>query len=175
MSSCQVIVAVFIHRLFAHLLERNYHEKMLKKILLWGSLVVAALAVALLFLVPQKTGTPVEQVSTGGILGINTHAKLGDILTDAVGKTLYIFRNDKKGVSTCTGDCAKNWPPFLVSNYDPKTLEQGLSKNLNIIKRADGSLQYTYGPHALYYYAGDTKPGDTLGNNKNDLWSVIAP
>ena len=40
-------------------------------------------------------------------------AKLGDILVDAKGMTLYAFTKDVADKSNCAGGCLKAWPPLL--------------------------------------------------------------
>lgn len=42
--------------------------------------------------------------------------KLGTILVDAKGRTLYLFVADSKNKSTCTGACAVAWPPLLTTS-----------------------------------------------------------
>jgi predicted lipoprotein with Yx(FWY)xxD motif len=42
-------------------------------------------------------------------------SKLGKILVDAQGRTLYLFEADKAGRSACDGACASAWPPYLSS------------------------------------------------------------
>src|ERR1700724_445601 len=41
--------------------------------------------------------------------------KLGQILVDGRGFSLYLFEADKTTTSTCSGDCAANWPPLLTT------------------------------------------------------------
>ena len=41
--------------------------------------------------------------------------KLGRILVDGAGRTLYLFRKDKGTKSECAGACAKGWPPLMTS------------------------------------------------------------
>src|SRR6185437_12433588 len=41
--------------------------------------------------------------------------KLGSIVTDPKGMTLYTYDKDTQGQSNCTGQCAVNWPPFTVT------------------------------------------------------------
>ena len=40
---------------------------------------------------------------------------LGQVVTDANGRTLYVFTKDMPGsmTSACTGDCLALWPPAL--------------------------------------------------------------
>src|SRR5207247_10239941 len=39
--------------------------------------------------------------------------KLGLILVNSKGHTLYLFRKDRNGKSACSGSCARFWPPLL--------------------------------------------------------------
>ena len=106
---------------------------------------------------------------------IRRDATLGPLLTDAQGKTLYMFTTDKPGVSNCSGECASFWPPFTV---DSSTLPSGpdaVAAGLGTTSRDDGSQQVTYNGVPLYYWIKDTKPGDTLGQGVNGVWFVVAP
>lgn len=129
-----------------------------------------------------ETGNGPTQTENGGadislvagpVVG-SVKSSLGEYLTDTKGMTLYVYADDKKLKSSCAGDCLKKWPPFM---YDDKGLElftDVLSKRMNVIKRDDGSYQYAYGEKPVYYYAGDDKPGDTLGNGLNaGKWSIV--
>src|SRR5215212_10075710 len=40
--------------------------------------------------------------------------KLGKVLVNGSGVTLYLFEKDAKGKSACSGACAKAWPPVLT-------------------------------------------------------------
>jgi predicted lipoprotein with Yx(FWY)xxD motif len=49
---------------------------------------------------------------------------------------------------------------------------------LGTTKRTDGTLEVTYAGHPLYYYAGDTAPGQTTGQALPQFgapWYVVAP
>jgi len=103
---------------------------------------------------------------------------VGSILTDAKGRTVYLFMSDKKGVSTCTGQCLTYWPPVAAPTGLPSTLP-GISGKLGSITRPDtGTRQLTINGKPLYTYAGDTKPGMISGQGSNGggaLWWVVAP
>ncbi|MEV7794776.1 hypothetical protein [Streptomyces sp. NPDC087512] len=101
--------------------------------------------------------------------------KLGTILVDDKGRTLYLFLADKKNKSNCNGDCAKTWPPFLTKGK-PKAGKGADEKLLDTTKRSDGNEQVTYNGHPLYHYSGDTKPGQTNGQDLNQfgaVWYVV--
>ena len=102
-------------------------------------------------------------------------SKFGQILVDSHGRTLYDFVADKTSKSTCYGACASLWPPLTVTGT-PKAGPQIRGSLLGTTKRTDGSTEVTYNGHPLYYYAGDTKPGDTTGQDINQfgaLWYVL--
>jgi predicted lipoprotein with Yx(FWY)xxD motif len=42
-------------------------------------------------------------------------AKVGRVIVDAQGFTLYRFTAEAQGRPVCTGACAKTWPPATVS------------------------------------------------------------
>src|SRR5260370_25536794 len=47
------------------------------------------------------------------VIAVADNSKLGKILVDGGGKTVYLFEADKGTASTCYGDCAAYWPPVL--------------------------------------------------------------
>jgi predicted lipoprotein with Yx(FWY)xxD motif len=49
---------------------------------------------------------------------------------------------------------------------------------LGTIKRGDGSTQVTYNKHPLYYYSGDSQPGQHNGQGVDAFgaaWFVVTP
>ncbi len=98
---------------------------------------------------------------------------LGTYLVDAQGRTLYAFKSDKNGQSFCTGECAKTWPPFIKLNNG--VVDKAVTGALGTFERADKTLQVTYIGQPLYLYVKDLKPGDTKGNNLNNLWTIVKP
>ena len=103
--------------------------------------------------------------------------KLGTILVDSKGITLYDFVQDKGRTSTCYGACAALWPPLLTTGKP--TAGAGVRASLlGTTKRKDGKLEVTYGGHPLYYFVTDRKPGQTTGQGVNQFgapWWVISP
>lgn len=89
-------------------------------------------------------------------------SKLGRILTDATGRTLYLWLADKGGKSACTGACAGAWPP-LVSHGAPHAGTGVTAGKLGTVKRAGGALQVTYAGHPLYTFSGDSAAGQVNG------------
>jgi predicted lipoprotein with Yx(FWY)xxD motif len=106
---------------------------------------------------------------------LSKDAKLGDILVDSKGMTLYRFEKDQANVSNCSGGCAAAWPPLVVAAGQSPTAGDGVTGKLDVITRQDGSRQVTYNGLPLYYFASDSKPGDTNGQDVGDVWYVVHP
>ena len=88
--------------------------------------------------------------------------KLGEVLVNSKGHTLYMFAKDKNGKSSCSGSCAKFWPPYL--QHGKVTAGTGVKASLlGTTRRSNGSMQVTYKKHPLYGFALDKKAGQTNG------------
>jgi predicted lipoprotein with Yx(FWY)xxD motif len=103
--------------------------------------------------------------------------KLGPILVNSRGRTLYLFAKDRNGRSACSGSCARFWPP-LLSRGKP-TAGPGIRPSLlGTTRRGNGSLQVTYNRHPLYTYALDKLAGQTRGEGSLNFgarwWAVSA-
>ena len=96
---------------------------------------------------------------------VKTHTSaLGKIVADGSSRTVYLFRKDTHGKSTCSGACAQNWPPMLTKGT-PKAGPGIKAALLGTTRRADGTTQVTYNKHPLYTFIADQgKPGSTTGN-----------
>ena len=95
-------------------------------------------------------------------------AKVGSVIVDAQGRTLYRFTAEAQGVPVCTGACVGTWPPALV------TAASGLPKHVATVRRPDGGkLQLTYDGHPLYRYAGDQSKTDANGEGVGGQWFVL--
>ena len=123
-------------------------------------------------------GASSSVAAAGGGATVTTHdGPLGTYLTDADGKTLYLFVADTGTTSTCTGACATHWPP-LTTTGAPSGTGQVNPGSLGTTTRDDGSTQVTYAGHPLYYFAGDTAAGDMQGQGSNGSgakWWIVAP
>jgi predicted lipoprotein with Yx(FWY)xxD motif len=105
--------------------------------------------------------------SSGSRSTVNVaQSKLGRILVDNRGRTLYLFGKDKTGKSSCSSACAAYWPP-LIATTKPTAGSGARASLLATIKRADGRRQVTYKGHPLYLFVKDTKKGQTNGEELN--------
>jgi predicted lipoprotein with Yx(FWY)xxD motif len=104
-------------------------------------------------------------------------SRLGKILVDSQGRTLYLFKKDSRGKSACSGECAKFWPP-LRAGARP-TAGRGISAaKVGTISRSDGTRQVTYNGHPLYRFLQDSRPGQIHGQGLTAFgasWFVLSP
>jgi predicted lipoprotein with Yx(FWY)xxD motif len=105
------------------------------------------------------------------------NTSLGQILVDAQGRTLYLFALDDRAASTCTGSCASVWPPVPVTGT-PTASGGAQAADVSVITGSNGVQQLAYAGHPLYYFAGDSKPGQTRGQAIDEFgakWYVLNP
>ncbi|MER8002458.1 SCO0930 family lipoprotein [Streptomyces sp. NPDC095613] len=119
-------------------------------------------------------GAPAE-AKPAGQLAVTEDAKLGEVLTDSEGFTLYRFDKDtpKPPKSNCEGDCAKTWP--IVEAGDAKAPTGTDAALLGEVTRPDGTKQLTIDGWPMYRYVKDTKPGDANGQGVGGTWYASAP
>lgn len=115
---------------------------------------------------PKTTTT----TPSAGILISETSA--GSIITDDSSMSLYTFDNDEALGSNCNGQCAVTWPPLIVSGSGPSSVPENLRSDISIIRRDDGTNQAAYKGMPLYYYSGDSKPGDENGDGIGGVWHI---
>src|SRR3954452_3913564 len=103
--------------------------------------------------------------------------KLGEVLVDSKGRTLYLFKKDAGSKSTCFGPCASAWPP-LRTEHKPTVAGDAKARLLATSPRPDGPGQVTYNGHPLYLYQGDETPGKVNGQGLNSWggrWFAVSP
>jgi predicted lipoprotein with Yx(FWY)xxD motif len=103
--------------------------------------------------------------------------KLGMILVDGSGRTLYLFEKDRPNQSACSGACAAAWPVDHTSGT-PKAGSGVKASLFGTIRRSDNTTQVTYNGHPLYYYSADSKAGQLNGEGVNAFgaeWYVVGP
>lgn len=125
---------------------------------------------------PASGATTAATTAASGASGgvkVGDTTKLGKVLTDDKGLTLYTFKNDTTpGKSSCNGGCATNWPPALATTA-PKV--DGATGEFTLITRDDGAKQVAYKGAPLYTYAADKAAGDTNGDGVGGVWSAAKP
>src|SRR5256885_2223137 len=122
------------------------------------------------------TGTAVAASGSQAVVKIRA-TSLGKTLVASNGKTLYLFARDKTTKSTCNGSCATFWPPLHTTG--PAKAGPGVTARLlGTTHRADGTVQVTYHGHPLYFFAKDTKAGQTNGEGVAAFgakWFALSP
>jgi predicted lipoprotein with Yx(FWY)xxD motif len=109
-----------------------------------------------------------------------THsARLGTIVVDASGRTVYALRPETAGHLLChSSQCLGFWPPVTVrSARATPRVGSGVSGHVGVLRRHNGMLQVTLAGRPLYRFAGDGASGDTHGQGIRSFggtWHVIA-
>ena len=138
-----------------------------------GLLAVVAVLVAGLFagsgIAAVRHATKAATVNTRKV------GKLGTILVNSKGFTLYMFVRDKQKKVTCTSQaCTIVWPPLKLKKGQQPTAGGKAKKSL---LGMDGRV-VTYNRWPLYTYYLDKKPGQAKGqgvNNSGGKWYVLSP
>jgi predicted lipoprotein with Yx(FWY)xxD motif len=135
-----------------------------------GATLAAAVAVA-------ATAAGLAGAAASVTMKSTLNSTLGStIVVSAAGRTLYHTAAEKKNVVTCTGSCASEWRPLLITSGHVPVAGPGVTASkLGTVKRPDGKLQVTYAGLPLYLFAGDSKVGDVKGQGVGGIWHVVSP
>jgi predicted lipoprotein with Yx(FWY)xxD motif len=109
------------------------------------------------------------------LVNVANHSTLGRFLVDADGMTLYMFTVDEPDKSNCAGECLQAWPPLIAESSAVRAGDGVDEDMLGTAEMEDGSLIVTYNRMPLYYWVGDTQPGQTNGQDVNNVWFVVSP
>jgi predicted lipoprotein with Yx(FWY)xxD motif len=137
---------------------------------------LVAAAVAALVVAGGSSAAPsgARHVTKAATVQTRTIKKLGTVLVNSKGLTLYMFKPDRRQKVTCKGTCAIIWPPLkLKKGQKPTAGGQAKKKLLGM----DGRV-VTYNRWPLYTYIKDHRPGQATGqgvNNSGGLWYVLSP
>ncbi len=123
----------------------------------------------------QASGSHSSAATSGTVIA--SHAgSAGTFLTDG-GRSVYLWAADAMNKSNCSGACAGAWPPVMATGK--VTASSGVKpSDLGTIARSGGGKQVTYNGHPLYFFAGDSGPGQTNGQGSDSFgakWWLVAP
>jgi predicted lipoprotein with Yx(FWY)xxD motif len=108
---------------------------------------------------------------------IASHGGSGGTFLTAGGRSVYLWAADSMNKSNCAGACAGAWPPVMAKGQ--VTASGGVkASDLGTIARPGGGKQVTYHGHPLYFFAGDSGPGQTTGQGNDGFgakWWLVAP
>ncbi len=109
--------------------------------------------------------------ATGKTLSL-AKGKPGIFVIGANGHSLYVFDEDHGTKSTCTGSCASTWMALTSTG----SVTAGLLIKKSEVAKVDGQKpdQIAYYGHLLYYFKGDTAPGQTNGTSVAG-WHLLGP
>jgi Uncharacterized protein conserved in bacteria len=111
-------------------------------------------------------------------VGTTPTSALGVVLTGPSGMTLYTLSSDSNNGSVCTGGCLAAWPPLLVASGGTVTGPSGGSLTFSTFTRTDdSSVQASADGRPLYYFGGDSAPGQTNGEGikgAGGVWHVAS-
>jgi predicted lipoprotein with Yx(FWY)xxD motif len=138
-----------------------------------AAVVVVGAIAALLALSLSSSSSHAGRSANGPSVAVG-NSGLGKILVDGRGRTLYLFKRDTPHISSCTGACARVWPP-LTGSRTP-AVGAGVSRaKLTTITRADGATQVSYNGHPLYRFSEDTRAGQLGGQGFLGTWFAVSP
>jgi predicted lipoprotein with Yx(FWY)xxD motif len=127
--------------------------------------------------VAAPSAPPAAPAATGTTINVGT-SKLGQVLVDSNGLTVYLFLADKGTASACnSASCVQYWPPVLTDGA-PQAGSGVTASLLGSTARADGTTQVTYAGHPLYRFINDKTAGQATGQGVNAFgapWYVVSP
>lgn len=144
---------------------------------------LAATATAALVVTAGASATRAAPTATrrAKVVRITTRKlpRLGTVLVNSKGLTLYMFVPDKRRRVTCVSTCAAVWPPVMLpKGAKPVAAGKARQKLLSSDRDPAGGRVVTYHGWPLYTYVVDRKPGQATGQATNlngGLWYVLAP
>jgi predicted lipoprotein with Yx(FWY)xxD motif len=151
-----------------------------------GAVLAVALGAALLTAACSSSGSSSSSApasaaaaagSGSGLVITTKSGSAGAFLTDGSGRAVYLWMKDGKDSSACSGACAGAWPPVTATGA--VTASGGVvNADLSTITRSGGAKQVVYDGHPLYYFAGDSGPGQVGGQGSDGFgakWWLVAP
>lgn len=103
---------------------------------------------------------------------------VGIVVTGPNGHAVYRFDLDHRGAqrSACTGACLRVWRPVtFAGTARTRVRVVGLTARASSIPAAHHRRQVTVAGWPVYYYVGDTAPGQVNGHGSGGVWWPVAP
>jgi predicted lipoprotein with Yx(FWY)xxD motif len=137
--------------------------------------VIVAAAVAVIVSISGGKTKAQPAVAAGSAISLK-QSSVGNVLTDANGRALYLFAGDDRNVSRLSAAGRAVWPPFTSTTL-PRATSGANAAQIGTATGTGGGTQITYNGHPLYYYVGDHQPGQLLGQGLNQFgarWYVLS-
>jgi predicted lipoprotein with Yx(FWY)xxD motif len=123
------------------------------------------------------TASPAAAAADSGLVITTKSGSAGAFLTDGSGRAVYLWTKDGMDSSACSGACAGAWPP--VTTTGAVTASGGVNTaDLSTITTSGGGKQVVYDGHPLYYFSGDSGPGQVNGQGSDGFgakWWLVDP
>ena len=120
------------------------------------------------------TDIPSSQAAPAGgpLVSLADDPKQGPHLVGANGHTLYLFEKDNGTTTACTGGCVAVWPGLAATG--PLTGGAGVDTAKMSTANGEVANQVVYNGHLLYFFSGDSAPGQINGT-KIPAWYPVSP
>ena len=109
---------------------------------------------------------PAAKPSRAAAVTISQIDKVGKVLVDSAGKTLYSADVEKSGTIKCVESCVKFWLPVQADSV-PSSVD-GVTGKLTLVTRPDKTKQVALDGRPLYTFSEDRTPGSAAGNGFED-------
>jgi predicted lipoprotein with Yx(FWY)xxD motif len=130
---------------------------------LWlGAPVIALVAACGAASTPAATSGAGTGTGSGPMTITAKQTSLGSVLTGPNGDTLYTLLSSSGTPIPCTGACATAWPPLTAAAGASIQAGSGVSATLAV---STGATQVSADGTPLYYFSGDTAPGQVNGQD----------
>lgn len=103
---------------------------------------------------------------------------IGIVVTGGNRRTAYVFDLDHRGThkSACTGACLRAWKPVtFLGTARTHVRAPGITAPVRSIPAGGHRRQVTLGGWPLYYYVGDSAPGQVNGRGSGGVWWPVSP
>jgi predicted lipoprotein with Yx(FWY)xxD motif len=136
---------------------------------------IAAAAIAAILLTRSSTpAAPRAATPAAAAPSVRVaRTKLGRILVNGQGRTLYLYMKDRGTKSACSRRCAQVWPPATVSGA-PTAGPGVAAAKLTTARGAGNRRQLVYNGHPLYTLTADVRPGQINGEGFLGTWYVVS-
>ena len=129
---------------------------------------------------PSSSAPAGTSSAASATISVKSVPRVGTVLVNGQGQTLYMLTSDKGGKITCTqaNGCTQAWPETLLTN-GATTAKAGSGVQaslLGTVKDASGNLEVTYNHWPLYTFSGDSGPGVAKGQGLTSFggtWYVL--
>ena len=135
---------------------------------------IAAAAIAVILLTRSTTPAAPRAAIPAAAPSVRVaETKLGRILVNGEGRTLYLYMKVRGTKSACSRRCMQVWPPATVSGA-PVPGPGVAAAKLTTTTGADNGRQLVYNGHPLYTLSADVRPGQINGEGFLGTWFVIS-